>query len=195
MPTVITHAVVAVCAAEALASKGVTPRFWALAVLCAILPDFDVIGFYIGLPYHSILGHRGFFHSPFFALVISGLVAFLFFREVGVFSKTWWLYLVLFFIISASHGMLDALTDGGMGIALLAPFDSTRYFFPLRPIPVSPIGLRAFFSQWGLSVLKSEIIWIWVPCVAILALARVMRHGFAWFWRWNAPRRESFRQD
>ena len=45
----------------------------------------------------------------------------------------------------ASHGVLDALTDGGPGVAFLAPFDDTRYFFPWRPIRVSPLW-RGFFS-------------------------------------------------
>jgi hypothetical protein len=33
------------------------------------------------------------------------------------------------------------MTDGGLGCALFWPFDTTRYFAPWRPIPVSPIGL------------------------------------------------------
>jgi hypothetical protein len=39
-----------------------------------------------------------------------------------------------FFVVTASHGALDAMTDGGLGIAFFAPFDNTRYFFPFRPI-------------------------------------------------------------
>ena len=63
------------------------------------------------------------------------------------------------------------------GIALLAPFDNGRYFFPWRPIQVSPIGLHGFFTEFGLTALRSEILWIWLPLMgtAGLALLRRMR--------------------
>jgi inner membrane protein len=44
---------------------------------------------------------------------------------------------------AASHPLLDMLTDGGLGVALLAPLSWERLFFPVRPIPVSPIGVKA----------------------------------------------------
>ena len=43
----------------------------------------------------------------------------------------------LLFVAMASHGVLDALTDGGRGVGFLIPFSSERFFFPWRPIPVS----------------------------------------------------------
>jgi membrane-bound metal-dependent hydrolase YbcI (DUF457 family) len=49
--------------------------------------------------------------------------------------------LLLLFLAAASHPLLDMLTDGGLGVALLAPFSWSRYFFPFRPIPVSAIGV------------------------------------------------------
>ena len=55
----------------------------------------------------------------------------------------------------ASHGVLDALTDGGSGVAFLAPFDDTRYFFPWRPIRVSPFW-GGFFTPRGLETVTSE---------------------------------------
>jgi len=42
-----------------------------------------------------------------------------------------------FFVVTASRGALDAMTDGGLGIAFFAPFDNRRYFFPFRSIKVS----------------------------------------------------------
>jgi inner membrane protein len=78
-----------------------------------------------------------------------------------------WLYL---FLATASHGVLDAATDGGLGVALLAPFDAERVFFPFRPIAVSPIGASAFVSARGAAVLASELLWIWLP-FALLGLA------------------------
>jgi inner membrane protein len=67
--------------------------------------------------------------------------------------------------------MLDAMTSGGPGVAFLAPFDGTRYFFPWRPIPVSPLAPR-FFSEWGLRVFTAELALIWVPAVVVAVVAR-----------------------
>jgi inner membrane protein len=82
------------------------------------------------------------------------------------------------FLATASHGFLDAMTDGGLGVAFFSPFDNHRYFFPWRPIRVSPIGIGRFFSPRGLDVLQSELLWIWLPA-GLLAL-------LAWLWRRRA---------
>jgi len=83
---------------------------------------------------------------------------------------------VWFTAVTASHGLLDALTNGGRGIAFFAPFSDHRYFFPWRPIQVSPIGV-GFFSARGLRVLASEAGWIWVPSAIIAVSARLFRNG------------------
>jgi inner membrane protein len=81
-----------------------------------------------------------------------------------------------FFLCTASHGVLDAMTNGGLGVAFFSPFDTTRYFFPLRPVLVSPIGVSEFFSEYGVWILASEAIWIWLPsCLAFLVLRVVQR--------------------
>jgi len=67
VPTIISHTVVAVAAGKALAPKDVPAHFWQLAIVCSIIPDADVIGLYLGVPYEHFFGHRGFFHSPFLA--------------------------------------------------------------------------------------------------------------------------------
>jgi inner membrane protein len=59
--------------------------------------------------------------------------------------------------VVGSHGLLDALTDGGLGAALFWPFDESRHFAPWTPIPVSPIGLRVL-SPYGLSVALHELV-------------------------------------
>lgn len=99
-----------------------------------------------------------------------------FFRTEKIFSRRWWFYLIYFSLLSASHGILDAFTNGGLGIALLSPFDATRYFFPWRPILVSPIGLEGFLSKWGLMTLKSELFWIWLPLIIVLIGSRLIRY-------------------
>src|SRR5262245_35684785 len=96
----------------------------------AMMPDFDIIGFAFGVEYGDMLGHRGLTHSPAFAVIWSLAVMFAAFGAVGRFSKLWWKMFLLLFAATASHGVLDAFTNGGLGVAFLAPFDGTRYFFP-----------------------------------------------------------------
>lgn len=83
-----------------------------------------------------------------------------------------WSYL---FLVTASHGLLDALTDGGLGVAFFAPFDNHRYFLPWRPIRVSPIAMGRFFSGRGLAVLQSELLWIWLPSMLLDVLVFTLR--------------------
>ena len=75
---------------------------------------------------------------------------------------------LLLFLATASHGLLDAMTPGGLGTAFFSPWDLKRYFFNLRPIRVSPIDIKAFFGGRGLQVLASEARWVGLPCVAAL---------------------------
>src|SRR5215813_8832160 len=82
------------------------------------------------------------------------------------------------FFATASHGVFDALTNGGLGVAFFSPFDNSRYFFPWTPIRVSPIGAGRFFSSRGIAVLQSEMLVIWIPAM-LLTVA-------AWWWRSRA---------
>jgi inner membrane protein len=56
------------------------------------------------------------------------------------------------------------------GRALEPRLDDSRFFSPFRPIQVSPIGVAAFFSEWGVAVLYSELLWIGVPSAVVIAL-------------------------
>jgi inner membrane protein len=125
--------------------------FWSLSLICSMIPDVDSIAFFFGIPYSHVFGHRGFFHSPFFGFFLSLILVSVFFRGIERFSRQWFFYFIFLFLVSASHGLLDAFTNGGLGVALLFPFDMTRYFFPWRPIVVSPVGVASFFSRWGFS--------------------------------------------
>jgi len=175
LPTLITHAVVAGVAAKAFNEKKNRLGLWLIATFCSILPDADVIGFSFGVRYGDFFGHRGFFHSPFFSFLISLLLVKIYFINFRPFSAKWWKYLMFFTIVGASHGLLDAFTDGGMGIALLSPLTGTRYFFPWTPIRVSPIGIWEFFTPWGKQVIISEMIYVWVPLLVLYAGYAVFR--------------------
>src|SRR6266540_4876570 len=39
--------------------------------------------------------------------------------------------------IALRHGFFDAMTNGGLGVAFFAPFDSRRYFLAFRPLEVA----------------------------------------------------------
>ena len=175
MPSVVSHAVVAVAAGVTFAPRNVPHHFWSLALICSMIPDADIIAFSFGIPYQHLFGHRGFFHSPFFGLLMGLFIVSVFFRDSEIFSSQWFFYLIFFFLLSASHGVLDAFPNGGLGIALLSPFDKTRYFFPWRPIVVSPIGVALFFSKWGLAVIKSELLWVWLPSFLMVMVSAVIR--------------------
>lgn len=175
MPTFVSHAIAGLAAGKVYARRKLPNRFW---VLCAVLPalaDLDVAAFAVGIPYEHFFGHRGFFHSLFFGAGLGLAAAFLFLREEGLYSKRWWGQAACLALICMTHPLLDALTSGGLGIALFSPFDSTRYFFPWTPIQVAPIGIRAFFSQWGLRVLVSEVLWVWLPAGILFGLVTVLR--------------------
>ena len=77
-------------------------------------------------------------------------------------------------LVTASHGLLDAFTNGGKGVGFFLPFDTKRYFFPWRPIRVSPIGYH-FFSKEGLETVWSEVLWVWLPTTAVVGSVLLYR--------------------
>jgi inner membrane protein len=146
----------------------------ALAVVgCAasVLPDVDSLGFAAGVPYGHPFGHRGFTHSLFFATVVALLVV-PFAKRLGASPVVTFAFV---FVSLASHGFLDAMTTGGLGVAFLSPFSNARYFLPWRVIVVSPIGITPLFSRRGLQVLASELVWIWSPAAVLAALGALAR--------------------
>src|SRR5689334_3587747 len=120
-------------------------RVWLAGALCSVVPDLDVIGFRFGIRYGDFWGHRGFTHSLLFTAVLAAFVAILGFRRTSAGTSNLWIWIYLF-LATASHGFLDAMTDGGLGVAFFFPFNNDRYFLPWRPILVSPIGVSRFFS-------------------------------------------------
>jgi inner membrane protein len=169
MPTIFSHAVFAAAAGRAFVSKPVSRWFWLLTAVCAMVPDADVAGFAFGVRYNEMLGHRGLTHSLTFAILFGGAVALVVRRFLPTGLSLWQL-VIYFSLATLSHPLLDMLTDGGLGVALFAPFSNERCFFPWRPVEVSPIG-AGFFSRRGLVVILSEFVWIWLPALAILAAA------------------------
>lgn len=171
MATILTHGIVGYTLARICVRKPVSPLYWVMAFTAPMLPDLDVLGMrYYGIPYGDCYGHRGAFHSIALALIVA-VVLLLIFKSI---SRTdgfklnkdcfWGLFLG-----TSSHGLIDALTNGGLGVAIFWPANCNRYFFPWRPLEVSPLSLEHFLQQ-GLFVLKNESYYIWMPCLAILFL-------------------------
>jgi len=174
MPTVMTHGIFAVALGHVFKNSALPRRFWTLAIVCSILPDLDVVGFKFGVQYADLWGHRGITHSLVFALFTAGLVVLLFFRQ-SEFRPLRMRLVVFYFLVTASHGLFDAMTNGGLGIAFFAPFDNARYFLPFQPIEVSPIGIRNFFTQRSADVLISEAKWLLLPSGIVFLLASTIR--------------------
>ncbi len=161
MASAITHFIVgaslALPAVESSAIRRVL-KPWAIPVtagLLAVAPDLDTYAMRLfDIPYRSFWGHRGFFHSPFFLLLFCGTLAAFAAHRQGWSS---WAWLTLMWTGCAiTHPLLDMLTDGGSGVMVLYPFSERRWFFPWRPIHVSPLGIARFFSRAGY-ILKSEM--------------------------------------
>lgn len=166
MATPLSHLAVPLALAVALGPGAMPPGLVALAVVCALLPDLDALGLWLGIPYEHPFGHRGFTHSLPFAVALAGAGALLAPEFGAQPASAFWLLLVS----AASHGLIDGMTNGGLGIAFLSPFSHRRRFLPWRVIEVSPLRPSALFSRRGLRVLRSELRWVWAPC-GVLALA------------------------
>jgi inner membrane protein len=174
MASIFGHAFVSFALGKSFSQKKQTSKLFLLAVICAIIPDADVIGFYFNISYGSFWGHRGFSHSFVFALFFSLLITFLFYRKQFT-SKNGLILILFFFACTASHTILDALTTGGKGVAFFSPFKDTRYLFSWRPIQVSPIGIAKFFGERGFKVIRSELLWIGIPGTVYLLIMRLIK--------------------
>jgi inner membrane protein len=164
MPTIFTHPAVPLAIGLGLGQSVIPGRLLFFGIVASVLPDLDVLAFKFGIPYASVIGHRGLTHSILFALVLAalGLFAYRTFRASRL--KTF----AFLFVVTISHAILDAFTNGGLGVALLWPLSTERFFAPWRVIQVSPIGAH-FFSARGSKVILSELFWVWLPCVMLYA--------------------------
>jgi inner membrane protein len=168
MPTVMTHAIVPLAIAAAAGRGRISPRLAMAGAALAMLPDADVVGFRLGIDYADTWGHRGATHAIAFAMLVAGAISVLWreARSLGAFA--------FLSLAMASHGLLDALTNGGLGPALFWPFSDARVFAPITPIRVSPIG-AGFFSARGAATMLSELQLIWLPCCALAAAGVLAR--------------------
>jgi inner membrane protein len=173
MASAFSHAIAASAISAAFYRPNVPKRVWLAGIVCSVVPDLDVIGFRFGIHYEDFWGHRGFTHSLTFAVLLAAVLGTGILRKEHEISRL--LLSAYLFLSTASHGLLDAMTNGGLGVAFFSPFDNQRYFLPWRPIRVSPIGVSRFFGARGLAVLKSELLWIWLPSIMVMVLVTISR--------------------
>jgi inner membrane protein len=173
----LTHAYVG-AALGALAPRWLRGARFSIALgALAAAPDLDVVAFALGIPYEHRFGHRGFSHSlP--AAGLGALAVWLWrYRSLRPLSGRWFALCAWVSAAIASHGLLDALTNGGRGIGFFIPFDDTRYFFPWRPLHVSSLNPLDFLTRHALDVILPELVFVWLPAsaLALPALVRVLR--------------------
>jgi inner membrane protein len=171
MCSVFTHPAIPLALSVCFPEASVSPKLLFAGAVCSAVPDLDVLGFTVGIGYDHMLGHRGLTHSIAFAAVVAACVTFGAFRHD---ESGYGVIFLFLFLSTLSHALLDMLTNGGLGITLLAPFSNARLFFPWRPIQVSPMGLD-FFSERGVRVFLSEIKWAWLPAMAVFAAGSIVR--------------------
>lgn len=152
------HVVVGLAAARWHVQRSAAPgrSFVAAAlgfVALSLLPDADVIAFPLGIPYAHPLGHRGASHSLAFAAMVGALMGGLARAEFPDRAR----FAALVAAVVASHGLLDTMTDGGLGAALMWPMSAQRFFAPWRPLPVAPIGTD-YISGRGLHCALVELL-------------------------------------
>lgn len=174
-----------IVATSAIAAFFHRPRvpwhLWFFGAVLAVAPDLDVFAPKVPLAYRDLVAHRGLSHSLLMAAVVSLLFVILFYRSGAgpLKAKGVWLFL---FLAMASHGALDALTKGGLGVAFFAPFEAKRYFFPYRPLMVSPLSINAFLTSRGVAILLNEMKWVWAPSIGFATIVLLIR-------TWLRPKR------
>ena len=172
MPSLFSHPAVPI--AIAIAARGrVGWPLLAAGIVVSIVPDADVLGHWIGIPHDGDFSHRGVTQSLCFAALLGALAA----LNATRLRASAGLAFGFVFLACASHGLLDMLTNGGHGVAYFWPFSGERLFLPWRPVTVSPLGVSRFLHGDGAVVLRSEVRWIWLPCLALAFAYRLVRRA------------------
>lgn len=135
-------------------------RVITLAGICAIAPDLDLIGWPLGIPPASLLGHRGLAHSiPVAAALGISMAAVL---PAGLARGQRIAAAFVLVLATVTHSLLDALTTyAPSGPAFWAPFTNTRYRFAWTPLTGAG-GLHTDFGR--------ELLYVCFPSLVIIVL-------------------------
>jgi inner membrane protein len=168
MPSLLGHAVAGLALNAAFAGEEMPRRSWALTTFCALAPDLDWFSAFLNLPHSGWLDHRGITHSLPVAALLAGAMWWLGFKRG---QRTQRLLLCLM-VAAFSHGLLDACTKGGVGVAAFLPFSKARYVCLWQPLQASPLPLNGALALRFLRSLFSELLWIGLPAWLLVLAAR-----------------------
>jgi inner membrane protein len=148
MPSSIAHASVAFVFSPLLGARLVSRRLLGITAVAAALPDIDAIGRPFGHGDIAVFGgHRAVTHSVFFALAAAAAIARVGSRGNSDLNR--WRIGAYVAAVVLSHGVLDAFTTYGEGVAFFAPLSLHRWKSPWQPFDDS----------------LSEVVAIWLPGV------------------------------
>jgi inner membrane protein len=168
MCTEWTHAFAGVAIARLASGRKMPWYYWGLAAILPIIPDFDAFSTH-GYD-DSPFAHRGLTHSLVFALALGLGAAAISFRKLKVSYRDLG---GLFFMVAATHAILDALNKNTAGVALFWPFSSARYG-PWGPIPVPDIAVEIPDPRTSRAV-RGELLWVWLPLSAAMVAVTAYR--------------------
>ncbi len=143
-----------------------TRRLALAALFCACWQDVDYASLLFEVRPHETFGHRGATHSLFVAAAVAAIVAFALFR--ARFRRVF----PILFAVGASHGLLDALTAGDVGVALFWPLTSARFHFPFSLIASCPGGVDEWLGYWGILTLANELLYVVIPVALVVSFLR-----------------------
>lgn len=162
MASTFTHALVGYSLTRLCFKNTVTTRLLLLGMFAANAPDLDVVGYHLGYDDLHYLGHRGISHSILVAVLVGPLLSYIWYWKRAVSAIFAWQAASLASAALLSHTLLDMLTDGNVGVAALAPFDTGRYFFAGRLLVDTPM-YDDFIQFQSVRALASEFIFVWIP--------------------------------
>ncbi len=181
MASALAHAAIVLTRGAARVPKELDRRLAFCAIACACWQDLDYLSVGFEVRPNEILGHRGATHSLFVAAFVALVVAFAFFRRqsLRVFA--------FLFLAGASHGLLDAMTAGDLGVALFWPLTPARFHFPFALIASCPVGMNEWLGYWGIVTIANEVLYVILPIAFVVSFftradrrRRVLVAGAAW---------------
>lgn len=173
MPSLLGHAVAGLAITESFRQAKLPRRTWILAPLCAVVPDLDWFVSFGAIHKNHILNHRGVAHSLFGALILAAATLLVTYRKDQRCGQLW----LCLSLCALSHGLMDACTSGGVGVALFMPFSDSRWACIWQPIQVAPLPVGREDCYRFLASLRTEAFWIGLPALALACGSRLRRQA------------------
>lgn len=180
MASLFAHAVVpAVLSRAFVLPDGYARRVAIAGAICGSIPDLDVVTYALEIRANEPLGHRGLFHSLPFALLVALVATAIVCRKLDKRSPAVRSIFVFLLASTAAHGLLDAVTQGEVGVALFAPFSDARLSSPVKLLAACPVGLTEYLGYFGLLSIANELLYAVIPVVLAVSIVRARREDAA----------------